>query len=907
MSQRVLAPFQRRFQGVTLLQGLALGVFLLGAASLAAVLGDALTDWPDGWRAAVPGGLIALGLIIIAVTAWQLHRLTTARLARLLETRHNELGNRLSNAVALEPLTGTTPAQEFLRLEAVALGQNAASTVAAWPICRKTFAVIFSLTLLTGIGWGVLIALQPEVWQAERPRFLDPRGDHPPFSRLKIEVTPKEASVLFGGEVEVHATLSGRAAEKLWLVAQTDNKETRSLMFLAPNRSYFQSLANLREPATFYVTDGRARSHRHPISIRYTPQITLVELTTEFPAYTDKPAKTGKLSDEVQALPAGSKVTFRVASNRPLKNGDLLLTPVLGGKPTTVTLEPESQNTLVHGSFTLKEAVVFSLSVRDTNDLASAQTRQGRFNILPDLPPRLNVLEPGRDAVATPEIRIPVHVQAQDDYGVTKVVWLRGHNRSIEQPFEMKLDLKDKARTVETLGAFDLGKLGVRPGDVIDYYFEAVDNDPLGPNVTVSRMYHLQIISKKQYAAIVRNSEARQALFEPYLAMTPWLKRLAERARNLDARSRNATDAEKQAIAQESEALAKELEQYQKALGELLSKTISFDVEESFRKTLVEQHSRLSQALQDFKSGGGRDNSPTQDQLDALEKELEALAKTSEEDIEQPARQIASVANLLSRADLFARLSQEQDRVAKMLERYMNREEALSRVEQMEVRELTRRQQRIQEELHSLMQSLPDLMGKLPPDAEYDPLREQVTQFINAVNDAKIEQDVADAAKGLSELDMVAGGVMAREAARKMDALVSKCNSIGEQGQQCLSFKPSISLGNSLQQILAAMGVGKKTGSGQGGQDGYSLFNNDVGIYGPGMERPGQPAGKRGGSGRGAAQGSQQVASDAADPLLNKPDATTRLRLQPDAKFPLRYRDLVGEYFRTIAESEDKP
>ena len=31
------------------------------------------------------------------------------------------------------------------------------------------------------------------------------------------------------------------------------------------------------------------------------------------------------------------------------------------------------------------------------------------------------------------------------------------------------------------------------------------------------------------------------------------------------------------------------------------------------------------------------------------------------------------------------------------------------------------------------------------------------------------------------------------------------------------------------------------------------------------------------------------------------------VRLQPDAKFPLRYRDLVGEYFRAIAESQDQP
>ena len=32
------------------------------------------------------------------------------------------------------------------------------------------------------------------------------------------------------------------------------------------------------------------------------------------------------------------------------------------------------------------------------------------------------------DAVATPSIRVPVRVEATDDYGITRVVWLRGLN-----------------------------------------------------------------------------------------------------------------------------------------------------------------------------------------------------------------------------------------------------------------------------------------------------------------------------------------------------------------------------------------------------------------------------------------------------------------------------------------------
>jgi hypothetical protein len=61
-------------------------------------------------------------------------------------------------------------------------------------------------------------------------------------------------------------------------------------------------------------------------------------MTTAFPEYTGKSAKTAKLSDEVQALPEETRVSFRVASNRPLKDGELVLTPLLDGAAKRVPL-----------------------------------------------------------------------------------------------------------------------------------------------------------------------------------------------------------------------------------------------------------------------------------------------------------------------------------------------------------------------------------------------------------------------------------------------------------------------------------------------------------------------------------------------------------------------------------------
>jgi hypothetical protein len=655
----------------------------------------------------------------------------------------------------------------------------------------------------------------------------------------------------------------------------------------------------------FYVTDGQARTRRWPLSIRYTPQITLVEVTTAFPEYTGKPARTTKLAEEAVALPEETRVTFRVASNRPLRDGELTLTPVLGGAVRKVQLATETNANIASGTFKLDAPMTFTLSVRDVDGLASTDTRQGRFNVLPDERPRLSVLEPARDAVGTPEIRVPVRLQVEDDYGVSRVVWLRGHNKSIERPFEMKVELKNGPASVEAAGAFDLAKLGVRPGDVIEYYFEAADNYPKGPNVALSRMYRLEVISKEQYEQVLRQAAARKALFEPYFKMGAWLRRLAERARNAQDAADSRDPAERERAAKEAQELAAELQRYRSELAKIADQAIFFDIEKAFQQALAMQDSAIQSAAEKLKKAAGA-GQPDADAMREAARQLTRLSEQEEENISDPAHELASVAQLIARADVFTRLAREEATVARLLDRFAQQTNALSRMEQIEVQELAHQQRRIREELRKLLDSLPDMLAQLPAEPQFDPLRKDVNDFLKAVREAKIEDDIETSGKSLGESDAMTGHALAKLAAEKMDKLIAKCQGLPQQGQQCLRFRPSMSqsMGNSLQQILAAMGAG--AGQGQGGRDGYGMFNDQVALYGPNVQLAGQQAGGRGETGTGRANASGRIAGDANDPALNATTAPGRVRLQPNAKFPLQYRDIVGEYFKAIAETEEK-
>jgi len=198
---------------------------------------------------------------------------------------------------------------------------------------------------------------------------------------------------------------------------------------------------------------------------------------------------------------------------------------------------------------------------------------------------------------------------------------------------------------------------------------------------------------------------------------------------------------------------------------------------------------------------------------------------------------------------------------------------------------------------------LPELLAKLPQDPEYDPLRQDVHEFLDAIGDAKIEPDLAGSVRLLNDLDGK-GAALAQAAAEKMDRLIAKCSGLPQQGKLCLRFQPKIqqALGNTLEQILAAMGA--HSGNGESGRDGYALFNDDVALYGPDMELAGEQAGGRRDTGPTDGRRAERLAGDPAGPGLKPPDTPARVRLQPEARFPLRYRDLVGDYFRAIAESE---
>lgn len=928
----VLLHLLRRMRGMLVVRMIMAGVSVLALAVLGAFIADAVMVLPVGIREGLPWllGLAAVSFIAFAIR--RVVRVGELSVARRFETADATLGSAMTNAVQLSrgvPCARNTDVEALLRLQAIDRGRRTSGGLGTWAVERRAMLSLLLVAAVAGAVWLGVWLTYSGLFSAVFPRFSDPRGDHPPFSDLSFAVEPGNAEVAYAGSIEIKARAAGRPVERLFLMARNVGKSvetsepTRTIMFLSPDGSFFQALANIREHTEYWVSDGRARSHRFTIGIRYTPRITMAECKVAYPEYTGGKVrrlkllgagKTGRAAPEGSVLsgehriPLDSTVSFRIASNRPLASGRLVLTPVMGGKREEIALRKVGDNkesTCVAGSFKFSGAVAFSLSVEDVDGLVCRNPLRGRFAVLPDERPRLSVLEPGKHAVATPDVSIPIRVRAEDDHAVSEIMWFRNHNRSMDRRRAVDLmpDVKGSSKRVRAETSLDFKDLGVRPGDSISYFFEAVDNDPRGPNVATSRVYRIDIISVEQYTRILRMMAARRALFGAYDQLGSWLGRLAERGEEL-ARDPNAKSAPA-----EMKRLVKDIDEYREALAKILKQPDMFDLDKSFKTSLREQARKLKQLSASLKKALADGDMAAAARLASS---LQEQSRTEQREIGEPARHVKSVVDLLSNASRFARLTAEQRRLVRLSDRFKIQSGKTSRIERMEMQELAHAERKVGDGVATIGERIPELLRQLPEDAEYDKLRRTATQFLHALQDFEIDKDLGVAADAFGAVNGPAAHSSATAALEKMEQLVAKNDSQGGGAPGFGSvFQPSLAdaMSSSVSQILSAMGSGVGGGGGSG-SGGGGMFAGDVALYGPNAEMgggSGSLAGRGDGTGRGEGSGAgsafRRDSSDAHDPILGRPDASARARLEPDAGFPLRYRTLVGEYFRVIAES----
>lgn len=816
----------------------------------------------------------------------KLRRRRAERIARILEERDSALGSSLINLLQLEEQTrdGTlTPLTRELAGRAMNEYAERLADVDFAHLARLPHLKNEYMKAAWSVGgFAALLLLFHNVALVEVPRFLMPYGDHPPFSLTKLSIVdPVQdgSEVVFNEGLLVSAAYTGHRPRDLYLTAfdpaDPDGSRVTLPMFARGKEGFIQRLDNIRSDLMVYAhtRNEKAISRQRAIRVVLTPRAEQAFVTVEPPAYTLlEPRESSYHFKDVRAL-AGSDVSFRVRSNRPLDHGRIAFEGSNGG--TQEVRMDRIEETEVRGGLAAEESGRVRFYLHDVNQLQSTDAYAGSLTVVYDLPPDVRILEPGQNAFVVENHRLNLRVEASDDYGVRQIRVHRGLNGVFSPP--KVFSVQGAGRREEVRVPLPLPDLGVAPGDLISIYAEAIDNRP-DPQMGKSQVVHLTVITEEEYnSSLLRQSEISQ-IWGKYNQLADRLREMVEAqeelVREMEALREEIAATDDPVLKEELAAKLEGMVRQQQGLNEQLATLADdmetfvrenplYDIEQEFgqrlargaqaiRESLGEQETAIH-ALAEAGEAGGLSSGAAADGLSRLRDAGEKLARSvreaereTREEILAAIEELARMQALVLEFHRFRILYQQQTALVEQARPY-NVPSNLSREERLSLNHLAAEEREIGRGIGEVVTRLRE---KATQAEEMFP---KAAASANDLADRIEQKRLTTIAERSSQVMLTGRGAQAFEAAERLRQEMSQffgddedsfggpppgmdISEMGHEMDRYLSLRRGMECGNTFGQMCLSQNFGTRPGTGPGtgwGMAGFMATGSTVASAAP--------------------------------------------------------------------------
>ena len=906
------------------------------ASVLLLVYADILLQMSGDARLALDASAALLLLSVAAFTYFRYTRaVSEARLvARLVEQDEPSLHNDLINALEFEQTLATEAPLNVSRplmREEVTIAYDRASSVQRVrtltpPSLRKEAKVLAIGAVIT----LACVVVFKDAFGAVVPRYLDPYGDHPPYSATRLSMDPSGITVDYGEDVAMLATASGEQPEDVTLVLENaDGQVTNELPMLRnTDGKYAQMIEHATNDLTYYAKIERGRSKRYELAISKTPRIGAVNISYTYPAYTKLPARTRQLGpDGVVRAYEGTQVTLSIASNRPLSGGELRL----GAEKIAMNAGGDPQSAL--GEFTVTQPGDLEARIVDIERNPSSDVFRGRIEIQPDTKPRIAVVSPGRQSFAIPSAQIPIEIEAQDDLGVANITLFRSLNGSNDLSKTIFNSYGGETQ-VTVMEVLDLADLGLRPGDVIDFYASVADTYPNVPQMEATASHQITIISEEQLQSFMQQETTSEGLKNQYAEFSEQLGALAKEQEEIEAltqalKNAAASGAQLQPddqkkldeLSQRQTELAEQTKRAADAMRQKASEPVTFDIEKEFNKSLQEMAARLdrareameksSEGLKDSKQG---DAAAQQQKLaDAEQQQQEALKQLGQnkdqfaQQVSQPLDNMDRMYKLLEDVETFKAIYTAQVNLERQARSYRE-VTAPSLDQQVRLKELGEAQREIRNATIDLRNNFEKHAKEV--EALLPEIAKDARGIAEGIDGRNIPTVMEQASSGLVAGNGSNGHTDAKEAARLLDEMIQRVGeSAGAGSQACerLMITMGMNPGNTMSQMKNSMRPGFQPGQQFGGSSGgSSQSDNKFDVFG--AEGSKMKPDKESAMSKRRVNASAEEARDETEFAGAFEELDTEESMGPivdgAAAEPVaeEYREIIDAYFQRIAE-----
>ena len=462
------------------LDGLFKLALLVGAALLLGFLAAPLNISGAAWLCYAL--VTSLGAVFLALRygLYPMARpITDEMVARHLEATCPELDNRVINAVLLH-------AQAFKdSLADRMVTSSLERTAQQVRVTRKDknpdlrgLAVFGPPAAFLAILMVVFTVLAPERTRLTLRRLVTPYSADQRQALTKLFLTPAEdPQCLQGSSLRIKANVSGVLPRSATIYWRAGKGKERSDDMPFEGSGFTYEFSNVQEDFFYRVETGDAASREYHVTVRLRPAVEEITLTCSYPEYTALARKTLTGTAGDISAPPGTGVKFAVTADRPVVAGRIEVTypPAEQGAQPVVAPVPlgVAEDGTLHGELKVVADATYKVFVTDTADFSNIPLLR-RIEAV-DHAPRVSVVEPAKDVTAGPDGKLRIIAAAEDDFNLRELQLVIQRDSGGEWETATIWDCKDELRVTREDAELDMGKLGMKLGNVLTYYVQAGD------------------------------------------------------------------------------------------------------------------------------------------------------------------------------------------------------------------------------------------------------------------------------------------------------------------------------------------------------------------------------------------------------------------------------------------------
>lgn len=467
---------------------------------------DAIWPLNNGVRSFVNRLILVVSCLLVMVLIYRVYRTPLEELARAADSGSADRSAKFLAAYDLSNADSSSELHQYLSMrsqESAVADLGELGWMKRVPL-RGICVGVISVLLMAIIAYGVR-GFNPPVYDNVVQRLKYPERDIPPYSPLKFLVTQDADYTVYGEDNKVRVEISGGEINEdvMCLVKNKQTGEVNSIStFKQSSRVFSKNFTHLSKDLEYAFSCGRARSEWHSIKVLLQPKFTEVMIKITPPAYTKKKAVEFSLEGNEIKLIRGSAVELTVTSNRPLSGGDLVIVSEGSDLEREDKVEGVADDKRVVFKWLVSYTSKVSCTLRDLRNTVSASSLDFGLTARSDMAPVADLSSPGRFVLATPNTKLPLAGNVEDDFEVDSVHLVRNlvgyRDRASELASEVSKDVYDFEKEI------DLREIGVEVDQILEFYLEASDNNPSLLGIATSDVVKVQIISDEDYAERIR-------------------------------------------------------------------------------------------------------------------------------------------------------------------------------------------------------------------------------------------------------------------------------------------------------------------------------------------------------------------------------------------------------------------